>query len=177
MGSFKPRSRREEIVIQKSNGEVLIYDLRANKALCLNKTSALVWEACDGTNDQSDLKNAVSRQLNTSVSDEVVWLALEQLKREDLLESGFDLPNRFDGMSRREVIKKIGIGSMVALPIVASLIAPPAIYALSVCPATNPGGCPTSGGSRAPGCACSGNGNCTSGTCIPAQPGAIQCCA
>ena len=43
-----PKARKENLVVQESNGEVLIYDLDTNKAFCLNETSALVWQACDG---------------------------------------------------------------------------------------------------------------------------------
>jgi hypothetical protein len=31
-----PQSRKNDIVVQDLNGEVLIYDLKANKAFCLN---------------------------------------------------------------------------------------------------------------------------------------------
>lgn len=177
MGRKGPKSREEEIVVQRANDEVLIYDLRSNKALCLNETSALVWEACDGYRDNDEIRSFVSEKLGKEAGGDLVWLALEQLKREGLVDAETEVESRFEGMSRREVIRKIGIGSMIALPVIASMVAPQAAYAISVCPTTNPPGCPGGGGSRPPGCACSGNGNCTSGTCIPAAPGRIQCCS
>jgi len=45
---LKPESRQSGLVIQELGGEILIYDLREDKAFCLNATSALVWQACDG---------------------------------------------------------------------------------------------------------------------------------
>lgn len=36
-----PTSRKEAIVVKELEGEVLIYDLRIDKAYCLNETSAL----------------------------------------------------------------------------------------------------------------------------------------
>lgn len=44
----KPKSRRENIVVQEFDDEVLIYDLERDRAFCLNKTSAVVWRACNG---------------------------------------------------------------------------------------------------------------------------------
>lgn len=170
MGSSKPVSRKNDLVVQEHDGEILIYDLIDNRALCLNEASARVWRACDGTNSVEDISRAVGNE-------DLVWLALAELKKEKLIDHGPTTPKKFDGMSRREVIRKIGLGSLVALPIVASVVAPPAVFAISVCPTTNPPGCPTTGGSRAPGCGCSGNGNCTSGTCIPAAGSSIACCA
>ena len=40
-----PRRRKDEIIVQELNGEVLIYDLKSNKAICLNEVSSLVWDA------------------------------------------------------------------------------------------------------------------------------------
>jgi hypothetical protein len=129
MGSNKPQSRKDDLVIQSANGEVLVYDLRTNKALCLNETSALIWEECDGTKDSVELRDSVSRKLGSAVGDDLIWLALDQLKKEELLDSSYESEKKFAGMSRREVIKKIGVGSMIALPIVAGLVAPKAIHA------------------------------------------------
>lgn len=122
----KPLSRKDDLFVQEMNGEVLIYDLRENKAFCLNETSALVWQACDGTNSVTDISRTVG-------SEDIVWLALEELKKEKLIDHRSEPSTKFAGMSRREVIKKIGIGSMIALPVVASIVAPTAAYAASVC--------------------------------------------
>ena len=46
--NFKPSTRKSDIVVQKTGEEVLIYDLKVDKAFCLNETSALIWQACDG---------------------------------------------------------------------------------------------------------------------------------
>jgi hypothetical protein len=172
MGSNKPRSRKEDLVIQPANGEVLVYDLRSNRALCLNETSALIWEACDGTKDSNELKNSVSGKLGSAVSDDLVWLALDQLKKEQLLETGYEPDNRFAGVSRREVIKKIGLGSMVAVPVIAGLVAPKAIHAqtciaagASTGTATLAGNCPsTNQATKNAACNSQRGSTCCSGT-------------
>lgn len=130
---MKPTARKDDLVIQELDGETLVYDLRANKALCLNKTSALIWSACDGNKTVSEIKNTISKKLDSSVSDDLIWLALDQLKKEKLITNGEEIVSKFNGLSRREVIKKVGLASLVALPIVASLVAPPAALAAPSC--------------------------------------------
>ena len=66
------------------------------------------------------------------MSEDLVWFALNQLEKEKLLNEEKEIVNKFEGLSRREVIKKIGLTSMIALPIVASLVAPSAIHAAVV---------------------------------------------
>ncbi len=130
---IKPLSRKDEIVVQELNGEVLIYDLRTNKAFCLNETSSLVWEACDGNTSVSDISRSISRKLNAPANDDLIWLALDQLKKEKLIANGDEVISNFEGMSRREVIKKVGLASVIALPVIASLVAPKAAMAASMC--------------------------------------------
>jgi hypothetical protein len=50
-----PHSRTKELVVQELKGELLIYDLSTNKAFCLNETSALVWQLCDGKSSISEI--------------------------------------------------------------------------------------------------------------------------
>ena len=130
----KPRSRKENIVVQEVDGEVLIYDLEKSKAFCLNQTSSLVWQACDGKRSVAQINDLLGKQLQTQTNEDIVWLALDQLSREKLIHPPVDLESKFEGMSRREVIKKVGIGSMIALPVVASLVAPTALLAQTGAP-------------------------------------------
>jgi hypothetical protein len=131
--SLKPISRRENIVVQELENEVLIYDLNLNKAFCLNESSAIIWQMCDGTKTVAEISRAVGKQLNSNISEEFVWLAIEQFKKDNLLSNDFEVlfESVFAGMTRREIIRKIGLGSMVALPIVSSIIVPTAASAAS----------------------------------------------
>src|SRR5438552_16100347 len=131
MKKDRPQSRKQNLVEQEVDGELLIYDLETNKAFCLNQTSALVWQACDGKRTIAEIGDVLGKQLNTQTNEDIVWLALDQLSKQKLIDPPVDLVNKFQGMSRREVIKKIGIGSMIALPVVASLVAPRSIHAQS----------------------------------------------
>jgi hypothetical protein len=59
-------------------------------------------------------------------------LALNDLKKNGLVEYDADKVNEFGGLSRREMIRKVGLASMVALPAIMSIVAPMAVHAQSV---------------------------------------------
>lgn len=153
MNANYPQARHNDLVVQEMPGEVLVYDLSSNKAHCLNETSANVWKACDGSNSIGDIARILGKSSSGNVSEDLVWLAIDQLNEKDLLVAKTSSP--FAGQSRREVIKKIGLASVVVLPIVASLVAPPnALASLS--------------------CACTTNANCTGKTGCASQTNCNQ---
>jgi hypothetical protein len=129
----KPISRQENIVVQNIDGEILIYDLIKNKAFCLNQTSALVWQACDGTRTIAEITSFLGKQLNSQADEDVVWLALDMLSKENLIRDNYQLGEKFSGLSRRAAIRKIGLSSLTALPLITSLTAPLAVHANSAC--------------------------------------------
>ena len=140
-----PIQRKDNIVLQKLENETLLYDLKTNKAFCLNETSAMVWEFCDGNRSVSEMSREMSKQLKTLVSEDFVYLALDQLNKDGLLEHCDERNNYFAGLSRREAIRKVGFASVVALPVISSLVAPEASMAQSTCLTINticsPGQC------------------------------------
>ena len=178
---IRPQSKKQNLVEQEVDGELLIYDLERNRALCLNQTSALVWQACDGKRTVADINDLLGKQLQAQTDEDIVWFALDQLSKEKLIEPPVDLGSRFGGMSRRQVIKKIGVGSMVALPVVAGLVAPTAIQAQTLLPngavsgnATSPVGCGGGGtpqATRDAACDDQTGMNCQSGNAAQQQPG------
>lgn len=126
-----PFGRKENLVIQEVENEILIYDLKKNEAFCLNETSAFIWKMCDGKNSTVDISQAVKKKFKTNIDDGFIWLALDQLKKNDLIETEPEVPASFLGMSRRQVIRQIGLSSMVMLPVVASVISPTSVQAQS----------------------------------------------
>jgi hypothetical protein len=148
-----PEIRKNELVIQELKGELLIYDLQTNKAFCLNETSALVWNLSDGSKTVSEISGELSEKLNRAVSEDFVWLALNDLKEANLLANDETVTPEFDGLSRRAVIRRIGFASMIAIPVISSMVAPTAAEAQS-------------GAAKAANCAaCTQDSNCTSGKC------------
>ncbi len=157
-----PQSRKSNIVVQEFETEVLIYDLTINKAFCLNPTSTLIWQLCDGTNSISQISEIISRKLKTPFSDDLIWLALDQFKGDNLLEQNDELWIEFGGLNRRQVIKKVGFTSMVMLPIISSIIAPTSAMAQS--------------GGLALLAACSSSSQCQSQHCASVSNFGNACC-
>lgn len=178
---MKPIARKDDLVIQEMEGEILVYDLRTDRAICLNQTSALVWQNCDGKKNTLEIAGNLEKELGAPIKEELVRFAISQLKEEELLENKEDFSNGFQGLSRREVVRRIGLTSAVAIPVVASLIAPMAAQAQTcvtggTCTCNTPSGgmsgqictasVPCSGASAGCRCAWENNGN-ANGTCVP----------
>ena len=135
---MRPKARNNEILVQELDKELLIYNLKTNKAFSLNETCAMVWRECNGSKTIEEITSILNQQTSGLVTEEVVWLALDNLRKDDLLEESFEIDSKFNGMNRREIIRKVGFASMVAIPLVTSLVAPIAANAQSSC--VNPGG-------------------------------------
>ncbi|MEZ5346135.1 MAG: hypothetical protein R2681_11350 [Pyrinomonadaceae bacterium] len=119
-------ARESDIVIQTVGDETLVYDLKTDKAFCLNRASSAVWNECTGRHSVTEITSRVSKGLGSPVREEFVLLALDQLYASGLLVSELQTPAEFQGLSRREVIRKVGFASTVALPVVSAIVAPKA---------------------------------------------------
>ncbi len=155
----KPKTRNENIVVKEFANEVLIYDLIINKAYCLNETSAMIWQLCDGTHSIAEINQKLSQQSNQSIPEDLIWLALKDFKKENLLEQVEEIEINFNGLSRRQIIKKVGLASLVMLPIVSSIVSPTAANASSLAALRS---------------ACSSPSQCDSGNCT--NLGRSICC-
>lgn len=144
-----PRARQEGLLFTPLNDELVIYDTERNKAHSLNQVASLVWKLCDGQTAVSQIQKIVVQELQAPLDDQMVWLALQQLERSRLLEGRLQSPSNL--ISRREATRRFGKLAIVAMPIVTSLLIPPAISA-------NSGGMPN-------GASCMTNSECASGCC------------
>ena len=118
-----PKARTENLLEQNLEKETLLYDLTIDKAFNLNETLTIVYQACGQSLTCDELKR------KHQFTDDFIFLALDELKRNNLLAESFDSP--FANTNRREVIKKVGLATMFALPIITGLIAPKAVNAAS----------------------------------------------
>jgi hypothetical protein len=132
-------ARKSGLVIQEVPDEVLVYDLESNKAHCLNRSAALVWKSCDGQTSIPEIARIIEAEAGGKVGEDFVWLAIDQLSENQLLDQ--EIRANFSGRSRREVIKKIGLATMVGLPIIASLVAPESAMAAQSCNCNRPSNC------------------------------------
>ncbi len=137
----------------------MIYDQETNKAHCLNQTAAKVWNYCDGETALADACSALFRDLETPVDEKLVWYAVDQFAKDNLLEKEIEVPAFIiPGMNRRQMVRTLGLAAVVAVPLVTSIVAPTPVQAATCLP---------------PGAACNGSGQCGSGLCNP--PGNGTC--
>src|SRR5689334_6296378 len=125
-------ARRQGLVVQELPDEVLMYDLKRHKAHCLNRTAAFVWNHCDGQTTVAEITKLMEAEWHTPVSEDAVWLALDKLSKADLLEERISLPPEKAGISRRNAVRRLSFGALLAAPVVMSLVSPPAAAAASV---------------------------------------------
>lgn len=155
--NHKPLARTDGLVVQEMPDELLVYDVKADKAHCLNATAASVWKACDGALTVADLSASFDAEAGSSRGEGVVLLALEQLQENGLLQNPLDLGPSY---SRRDLVRGIGLASLIALPVVASLAMPTSAMAAS-CMCVSPGDCLVQS-------TCPNQQNCNrSGVCAP----------
>lgn len=155
-----PQARRSGLIIQEVDSEVLIYDQDTNKAHCLNQTAAKVWKYCDGETTLADACSALSRDLETLVDEKLVWYAVNQFSKDNLLEKDVDPPPFIiAGMNRRQMVRTLGLAAVVAVPLVTSIVAPTPVQAATC---------------LGPGQPCSGAAQCCSGACGGGPPTVCQ---
>jgi hypothetical protein len=151
--ALTPLARREGFVIQKLADEVLVYDLERHRAHCLNLTAAAIWELCDGRTSVSEMAARLRTSGYATVDVEMVRYGLRQLAKFRLLEDR--LPAGV-GLSRRQLLQRVGAAAAIGVPVVASILAPTAAEAATCAP--NGASCVT-----VPCC----TGNCVLGVCMP----------
>ena|ERR1700687_975809 len=147
-----PRALTKDLVIRELDDETLVYDTGRDKAHCLNRTAAMVWKQCDGSTTAKQALGSLNRAFSVPLDEDVIWLAVKQLERFQLVESSAKPPS----VSRRALVLKYAPAAL-ALPVIMSITAPtPAIVASCL-----HGGVPCSMGSQC----CSGvcDGSCIGG--------------
>jgi hypothetical protein len=145
-----PQARKSEIVTREVGGELLVYDRSGDKAHCLNRAATLVWLHCDGRTTMAEMTQVLASELQTPVADEVVWFALDELGKFSLLQQPWARPSKVNQISRRTLVKRLGIGAAVAVPLISSIVAPKAVAAASCLPVS---------------AACSADSQCCSNNC------------
>ncbi len=117
-----PATRKDDLTISMLDDEVLVYDPETRRASCLNSFAAGVLALCDGQSSASDIMRELPFK---DVDERMVWLALADLQKAQLLQDRISIPFNADGRTnRRDLLKRIGIGSAVAVPIVAGIALP-----------------------------------------------------
>lgn len=123
--TMRPLARASGLVVRQLPDEVVVYDKDSHQAHCLNRTAAAVFLHADGQRSLSEIAALVG----PGAGCDTVRDALDQLAAAGLLESAPVDP----GPSRREVLRRVGVGAVVLAPIVASLLVPTPAEAAATC--------------------------------------------
>jgi hypothetical protein len=169
-----PVARTEKLLIQEVGNELVVYDQETNASHCLTSVAASVWHHCDGQNTVEDIAQLLEKELNIPADSGVdirglVYLSLEELERNRLIQQYLREPVAVSTISRRKMVKTatlvggFAIGSM--FPLVKSIMAPDPAMAVSptvsptVCDKLQQDLCPPKGCPEGQGCFTSAN-NC-----------------
>lgn len=155
----RPRARSNDLVVRELPEEELVYDLRNHQAYCLNKTAAAVWRHCDGQKTIEDIAALLAQETKTPMDEAMVKIALHQLGKANLMEQGASFSAEKPQQSRREILRRLGLGAAAALPLITSIIAPSAVQAQSCGDPNN------NSKQNAVGCPCQSLNDCTNDCC------------
>ncbi len=126
-----PNKVRQNFSVQKVGVETLVYDELRHRAFCLNRTSSAIWRMCDGTRTVANMAEAATLELGAPVSDEVVRLALADLRRDGLVEAEL-APAIPAEISRRRLLRTLGATALL-LPSIAAVAPLPAAAQYNGC--------------------------------------------
>lgn len=129
-----PHARQDRLVVEEVGDETILYDEQRNHIHRLNQTAALVWRHCDGLRAVADLQAVLQDALGAPVTEDVVWLALDRLEKEHLLQEKLARPAAAMQITRRQALKRAAMvgGMTLLLPVVQSIIAPTPAMAMSL---------------------------------------------
>src|SRR5512143_2183904 len=115
---MRPVASNDGLLVRELAGELVVYDLERHEAHCLNRTAAFVFEQCDGRSSVAEITSRLQAQFETPADEDLVWQALGQLDGARLLAHMPTRPPVPGGFSRRDVVRRVGLGLAVAVPAV-----------------------------------------------------------
>jgi hypothetical protein len=129
-----PITRREDVIVEEVDGELLLYDEPQELACRLNRTAFRVWESCDGTHSVTDLVDVLRAEVGDVADEDLVRVTLDSLDEHGLILSGYAHQKGKAGrLSRRRFIARAGAvgAAAAALPVVQAIVAPTSAAAQS----------------------------------------------
>jgi len=135
------KSRQSSLIFKKAHGlivqhvgqETLVYSEALHKAFCLNPIAAQVWGSLDGVRTPGQIAASVSDTLSMPITEDLVLFTISELRRDGLLDEEDSSVRVLAVPSRRDVMRQLGAGAVVMLPVVAAVMAPKAAQAYTGC--------------------------------------------
>ncbi len=129
-GAMHFAPKRKDTIVRQLSDEFIVYDKETNHAHCLNQIAADVWRLCDGKKTVAEITRSMEKA-KPPVEEGLVWMTLRKLSKAGLLLEPIPLPPPSIDLSRREVMRRVGMTAMVTLPLVTSMLVPTAAEAAS----------------------------------------------
>jgi hypothetical protein len=125
--------KAQGLLTQDVGQETLVYNEALHKAFCLNPVAAQVWQLLDGVRTPGQIAMAVTNTLSMPVTEDLVLFTISALQRDGLLDNEASPTDFLPVPSRRDVMRQLGAGAAILLPIVAAVMAPQAAQAYTGC--------------------------------------------
>src|SRR5439155_7999448 len=116
---FKPK--RKDAIVRQLSDEFLVYDEETNRAHCLSRTAADVWKLCNGGKSVAEIIRTM-KQSKSPVDEKVIWMTICRLEKSGLLLTRNLAAREEILLSRRAVLRKMGVASALAFPLVDSIL-------------------------------------------------------
>jgi hypothetical protein len=128
-----PLSRTDKLVVEELGDDLVVYDEERHVAHRLNATSAIVWRNCDGRRTVSQLAALVTEKTDAPTDDDIVRLALRQLRSAHLVDLGGTRADEPQRIPRRELMRRLKSAAVAAivLPVVTTIVVPTPAQAAS----------------------------------------------
>ena len=126
-----PRARIAGLVVTETAEGLHIHDTERQHTHTLHPLAALVWKHADGRTSVSELTAMAREQVGPDITDETIWSAIDSLTEANLLEGRLAPPSGAQRVGRRDLIRRVAVGSMAAAAI-GAVMAPSAVSAQDV---------------------------------------------
>jgi hypothetical protein len=121
----RPKARTDQLLIQQTGLDTLVYDERTHRAHCLDARAARVWALCDGSRTEQQIAEEYGEG---GAGAAVVRWTLAELGKSALLDGAESAPSARVALSRRTLMKQVGLA---AIPVILAITAPRARAATS----------------------------------------------
>ena len=118
---MRPRALRSGFLAKPVGDQLVVFDQSRQQLHVLNRTTAVVWQHCDGRNTVAELIGLVGADLGAPVEESVITLALSQLEDARLLEGRLAAASGDERVSRRDMLHIAGaLAAGIMLPTITS---------------------------------------------------------
>lgn len=138
---MNPTARKSDLTVENLPAETIIYDHKSHQAHCLSPIASAVWACCDGASSPAQIQRSAAERLGQPLTPTLVQNAVAELDKAGLLERDPHVRPRSRSAAPR-MSRRLSVRVALALPLVTSILIPPAAVAQSAVRPPDPPGPP-----------------------------------